>query len=63
MTKENKEVGYGAAIKEIETILAKMNDTALDVDALSGYVERATELIALCREKLLSARAKLPENK
>lgn len=40
---------------EIEDILAKMNDDELDIDQLGAYVERATTLIALCKDKLLKA--------
>lgn len=61
--KQKEEIGYAAAVKEIEAILAKMNDPGLDVDALSGYVERAMALIADCRHRLLVAQEKLSKEK
>jgi exodeoxyribonuclease VII small subunit len=57
MAKTNTEekVTYAEAVAEIEEILAKMNDDELDIDRLGAYVERATTLITLCKEKLLKA--------
>lgn len=48
-------VSYAEAVAEIEEILAKMNEDELDIDRLGTYVERATTLITLCKEKLLKA--------
>ena len=48
-------VSYAVAVAEIEEILAKMNEDELDIDRLGAYVERATTLITLCKEKLLKA--------
>ncbi|MCH5305420.1 MAG: exodeoxyribonuclease VII small subunit [Rikenella sp.] len=48
-------VSYAEAVAEIEEILAKMNEDELDIDRLGAYVERATTLITLCKEKLLKA--------
>lgn len=49
--KEEK-IGYAEAIAEIETILGRFNSEEFDVDALASQVKRATELIALCKNKL-----------
>lgn len=48
-------ITYAEAVAEIEEILEKMNDNELDIDRLGAYVERATTLITLCKEKLLKA--------
>lgn len=58
MAKTNtaEKITYAEAVAEIEDILAKMNDSELDIDQLGAYVERATTLITLCKEKLLKAR-------
>lgn len=48
-------ITYAEAVTEIEDILAKMNDNELDIDQLGAYVERASTLITLCKEKLLKA--------
>ena len=50
-----KEISYNDAIREVEAILAKLNNDSLDVDQLSAHVARAVELIGLCREKLRRA--------
>lgn len=52
---KNSKISYGEAMAEVEAILRKFNDSQLDVDTLAAEVKRATELIALCREKLLRA--------
>lgn len=50
MTK--KAIGYGEAIKEIETILRQIEQDDLDVDDLSEKVKRVSQLIKICKEKL-----------
>ena len=49
--KKNKPT-YAEAIKEIETILLKIENEELDVDSISENVQRASELIKFCKEKL-----------
>jgi exodeoxyribonuclease VII small subunit len=46
------EVRWADAIAELEAILAKLGDDALDVDVLAAQVARASELIALCRDRI-----------
>lgn len=57
MAKQNttETITYAAAVVEIEGILVKMNNAELDIDKLGGYVERATVLITICKEKLIGA--------
>ena len=47
-----EEVRWADAIAELETILTKLDDDALDVDALAQQVARAAELIGLCRDRI-----------
>lgn len=54
-TNSSESITYAQAVAEIEDILEKMNDSELDIDQLGAYVERATTLITLCKEKLLKA--------
>lgn len=54
-TNTTESITYAQAVAEIEDILEKMNDAELDIDQLGAYVERATTLITLCKEKLLKA--------
>ena len=49
------ELSYKEAITEIETILRSLRKEQNSIDTLSERVARATELIALCREKLRKA--------
>lgn len=44
--------GYAAALDELEAILAELEDDDIDVDALAGRVERASELLTYCRERI-----------
>ena len=46
------EMSYKEAITEIEAILRSLREEQNSVDTLAERVARATELIALCREKL-----------
>jgi len=45
-------LNYKEAMKEIEEIVAKLEDNQLDVDELSEKVKRVSELIAFCKSKL-----------
>ncbi len=47
-----KKLSYVEAMREIDEILARLGGNEVDVDLLARDVKRATELIALCREKL-----------
>lgn len=53
--KQDDELTYAQAMEQIQEILRAINENTLDVDALGQRVERATELIALCRAKLEKA--------
>ena len=43
---------YTESIKEIEEILTQIEKDELDVDVLAEKVQRAAELIKVCKEKL-----------
>ena len=47
-----KDAKYGELATELEEILAGIEEGEIDIDDLSEKVERATELIKACREKL-----------
>lgn len=55
------EIGYAAALAELERILAELEASDVDVDTLAARVARATELIGVCRERIGSARLKIDE--
>lgn len=50
-----KEKSYNEALAELKSILARIEKEEMDVDDLSTEVKKASELIALCREKLFKA--------
>ena len=43
---------YEEALKELETIVRKMENDELDIDTLSEQLKRAQQLIKLCKDKL-----------
>lgn len=50
MTK--KEMKFSEAMREVETILSRMEKGEMDIDELTSGVRRATELIKFCQKKL-----------
>jgi exodeoxyribonuclease VII small subunit len=58
-TKKDEEIGYADALKELETILAELERTDVDVDVLASRVERASELIRLCRDRIGNAKLQI----
>ena len=51
--------GYAAAMRELEDLLADLEDDALDIDLLATKVERASELIRFCRSRIDAARVQV----
>ncbi|MBP3535428.1 MAG: exodeoxyribonuclease VII small subunit [Muribaculaceae bacterium] len=47
-----KELTYTQAVSELEQILAHMQSDKCDIDKLSAYTRRATELLMECRSRL-----------
>ena len=45
-------ITYTAAKAEIEKIVAMIESNDLDVDQLTKYVKRASELVVYCKDKL-----------
>lgn len=58
---DTDEIGYADAMSELDTILTELNDDDIDIDVLSERVERAAELIAVCRNRIGSAQARVSE--
>ena len=50
-----KETTYEEAIKQLEAIVAKMENDELDIDSLSQQLKTAQKLIKLCKDKLAKA--------
>jgi exodeoxyribonuclease VII small subunit len=55
------ELGYAKALGELERILNELEASDVDVDQLADRVARATELIAVCRQRISSARMQIDE--
>lgn len=48
----SKKPNYQEAYDELQTIVGEIEDGEITVDELSIKVKRASELIAICKEKL-----------
>ena len=46
---------YEEAVKELETMVRRMEANELDIDTLSTELKRAQELLRLCKDKLTKA--------
>ena len=53
------EIGYAAALEELENILAELEESDVDVDVLAERVARASELIRVCRERIGNAKMQI----
>lgn len=52
-------LSYAEAVEELETILARIEGAEVDVDVLSANVERAAELLRLCRSRIHKAELRI----
>jgi exodeoxyribonuclease VII small subunit len=52
MTEPTEQVGYADALRELDEILRALESSDVDVDRLAEQVSRASELIALCRNRI-----------
>lgn len=58
MSRENRsdeELSFSAAMEELERILEGIEDERVDIDVLGRELERAAELLELCRGKIRRA--------
>ena len=53
--------GYAEALAELDTILAELERTDVDVDVLAERVKRAVELIGFCRARIGNARMQIEQ--
>lgn len=54
-------IGYAEAQRELDAILAELERTDVDVDRLADRVQRAAELIRICRERIGAARVHIEQ--
>ncbi len=57
----SSEVGYAAALDELETILRQLEGDSVDIDVLAERVQRAAFLIRLCRGRIQQARVEVEQ--
>ncbi len=55
------EIGFGAAIRELETILAGIEGEEVDLDRLAEELKRAAGLLELCRAKIRKAEVEVTQ--
>lgn len=54
---KKSEMNYEEAVKELEGIVAQIENDELGIDALSEKLRRANELLKLCKDKLTKTEA------
>ena len=52
-------IKYEDAVRELESIVKKMESEQLDLDSLSTYLKRSQQLIKFCTERLNSTDAEI----
>ena len=50
-----EEPSFSVAMKELESILERIDNDGIDIDQLATELRRATELLELCRGKIRKA--------
>ncbi|MEN9649008.1 MAG: exodeoxyribonuclease small subunit [Actinomycetota bacterium] len=58
-SKNDETIGYAQALEELESILAELEENDVDVDKLATHVQRASQLIELCRDRIGNAKLKI----
>lgn len=53
------EIGYADAVAELDEILAELDDDGIDIDLLSKRVERAAQLITICKSRISTAQQRV----
>ena len=59
--KNDETIGYAQALEELKSILEELEDNEVDVDKLATNVQRASQLIELCRERIGNAKLQIEE--
>lgn len=57
----NSDMKYEDAMRELERIVAKMENDEPDIDSLGEQLRRAQQLIKLCKDKLTKADNEIKE--
>lgn len=60
-SKGDENIGYAEALQELEAILEELEEEDVDVDKLANHVQRASQLIELCRDRIGNAKLQIEE--
>lgn len=55
------DIGYAEALSELQQILGELEAEDIDIDVLATKVERAAELIRVCRGRINDAEVRVKE--
>ena len=58
---QGEALAFGEAIEELESILRRIEEEEIDIDALAQELRRATELLELCRSKIRKAEVEVTQ--
>jgi exodeoxyribonuclease VII small subunit len=58
---KTRNITYKQATEELETILRAIENDTVDVDELTEKVQRSSELIKICKQKLRNAESAINE--
>ncbi|EFB92906.1 MAG: exodeoxyribonuclease VII small subunit [Prevotella bivia] len=47
-----KKINYEEAVKQLEDIVAKMEDGEMDLESMTTQLKKAQELVKLCKDRL-----------
>lgn len=53
--KKEKEIRFGAAVEQLEGILARIESEEIDIDDLASELKMAAQLLDVCRGKIRKA--------
>ena len=56
-----EQIGYADALSELQQILGELEAEDIDIDVLAAKVERAAELIRVCRGRINDAELRVKE--
>ena len=57
----HEDVRYADLVEELERILEDLENDAIDVDELAARVQRGSELIRICRDRLVKSRVRIEQ--
>ena len=61
MTMSDIKLSYAEALEELKSIVEKIENAEVNVDEMASMVQRATDLILYCKDKLTHTEAQLTE--